>query len=804
MAPSPPPTAITLKVKVPPGYIEGGVDEYNLGSLQVSSTIGAVRQQIQGLVPSHPAPEKQRLLYGGRALVDNEQTLADALNTKRDTEQGEYVIHLLVKAEQQNSTTPGAGASHRRVASTPQPQMQQQQPGQPAPPQGVPPAHVQLHQQYMAEQLRQQQQLIQQMAQRNGGVLPGMPHAQHMHVPPGLPMQPNFTQLIAQQQQQRAAMGMQGAGPQPQQNVAPQNGAAQPTTTPGQEQGQQQPNAPSQQPQPPTANGQAGIPQHGQQPQQGVHRPVSGQGFHFEGIGPNGQRVQIHQQTLQIPHAGIPGQPQPLFGMPPMVPGFAAQQQGFGQPGGLFGQPPAPGIFGHAQQQQQGQVQPTGPSALERARDNLAEMRRMLDEMRDTNGVTEEQRTRIANMQERTQSVNDYVDPFGVAGGLFGNAGRRSASPNTAAQGLPQLPQRSLFGSTPTVPGQPRPTGFGNSQPLFGNQPQIAQQQQQQPSNDVTCYLLSGPQGPQALLFSPQHGTYTGQLANNAATTLRPTPTTQMASITGQPEQPRRAHGMLEQAPAADPVAAAAAQHVADGAARQAAAGGGGQAQAQAQDPAGPMAGLVNHMWLLLRVLIFAYFLLGSNMGWKRPLALLVIGFGFWMVRAGLFGDGGILRRWWDGIVHIPGRQQPNEQPQAQAGGQQGGDAQAARAMPTPEQVAQRLVNERNQQNNARFQQVRELVRPVERAIALFVASLWPGIGEAHVHAREQEERRRNEEEIAERRRQEEAREAESKESSASGEQPSSTEADAGAASSADAEKSAGEGEKTEAEAGSV
>jgi len=78
--------------------------------------------------------------------------------------------------------------------------------------------------------------------------------------------------------------------------------------------------------------------------------------------------------------------------------------------------------------------------------------------------------------------------------------------------------------------------------------------------------------------------------------------------------------------------------------------------------------------------------------------------------------------------------------------------------MPTPEQVAQRLIDERNAGQNARVQQLREAIRPVERAVALFVASLWPGIGEAHVRAREQEERRRNEEEIAARRREDEER----------------------------------------------
>jgi hypothetical protein len=62
---------------------------------------------------------------------------------------------------------------------------------------------------------------------------------------------------------------------------------------------------------------------------------------------------------------------------------------------------------------------------------------------------------------------------------------------------------------------------------------------------------------------------------------------------------------------------------------------------------------------------------------------------------------------------------------------------------------------------------LREQIRPVERAVALFVASLWPGIGEAHVRAqrelREQEERRAAEAEVEARRRVEEERGAQEK-----------------------------------------
>ncbi|KAI7564753.1 hypothetical protein KC346_g21442, partial [Hortaea werneckii] len=327
-----------------------------------------------------------------------------------------------------------------------------------------------------------------------------------------------------------------------------------------------------------------------------------------------------------------------------------------------------------------------------------------------------------------------------------------------------QPPQAtSLFGPQPRQQGSlfntaapPRTTSLFQGPPgasLFGPQPQS------QPVNptgreDVSCYLLSSPSGPHALLFSPQHGTYTGGGGIGApqAIGLAPTPTTQPqfpgAQVAGAQGE-------------ADPVAAAAAQHIANAQARLAAQGGaGGNAQQQqgqaAQDPlAGPLGQLLNHMWLLLRILIFAYFLLGSNLGWRRPVLLLLLGLGFWAVRMGVLNEGGGIRRWWDDVVGVQRGRQP--QAGAQEGGQQrqGGEtgAQAqqgenagingdrgqggqqqdgrGRRMPTPEQVAQRLLNERQQRQNAQAGRLREVIRPIERAVALFLASLWPGIGEA-------------------------------------------------------------------------
>ncbi|KAK5725962.1 hypothetical protein LTR15_004152 [Elasticomyces elasticus] len=723
MAP-PPPTSITLTVKVPPGHLEGGADHFPLGSVDVSSTIGAIRQQIQSVVPSHPAPEKQRLLYGGRALVDNEQTLADALNTKRDATQTEFVIHLLVKGEGHGSigapVAGGAAQGHQRAVFTPAQQQQQL---------------MEERQQSMRNaMLEGQQQQRAQMAQMNlgmgmplqPGLMPPNPFAGLQQFPGvqmgGMPPQMmghNFNQVVAQGQQQRAAMGMHGVGQQP--AIPQQDGTA---ATQPQTEGQQ-PDAQATIPQPLNVNGQ---PAQQQQHPQGLPRPVSGQGFHFEGIGPNGERVQIHQQVqaFQLPLNGL----MPQFG----IPQFAAQPQ---MPFGVAQQQPLPG---------QGQQS----SALDRARDNVAEMRRMLDEMRDASSTTtteEERRSRIERLREWVQGVHDYIDPLNVHGAAT------NWTPQTGITGHAPPPQ----GGLPPPPTNAVPVNFVPNRP-FAQPPQLRHMQhvplqhhqQQARTSDTTCYLLSGPQGPQALLFSPQHGTYTGAFTTGP-TGLRPTPTTTAPGMAQQPQQPnpqqqalaqlvQQAVGQNQNQPQNQPLANPAAP----------------QAQAQAGgDPNGPAQAIMNNVWLLFRVLIFVYFVMGSNLGWRRPAALAVIGIGFWMVRAGLFGEGGVARRWWEGVVRV------GPAPQGQGG--VNGDANAGpggqAAMPTPEEVARRLIDEQRDQGLGRW---REVVRPVERAVALFVASLWPGIGEAHVRDQEREvQRLRDEAEVEARRREEEARKAE-------------------------------------------
>ena len=116
------------------------------------------------------------------------------------------------------------------------------------------------------------------------------------------------------------------------------------------------------------------------------------------------------------------------------------------------------------------------------------------------------------------------------------------------------------------------------------------------------------------------------------------------------------------------------------------------------------------------------------------------------------------IRRHAEGLVPLAA----NERPRAGVGGAgnngDGTGTQPANREPTPLQAAERLLQERERQDVG-F--IRQSFRRVERAVALFVASLVPGVGERHIaareaaeaarqaEAREREERARKEEEEA-------------------------------------------------------
>ena len=836
---------VTLKVKLPPGHLSPtDSSTFSLGSIPTCTTIGNLRQSIHNLVPTNPAPERQRLLYGGRALVDNEQTIQDALNTRRDPGQQEYVVHLLVRGEGIGGAEHARSASAQvRAGSAPPIGEHQNQQAQGAPPAAHAMNPMQMHQQFhhQAMQQRMQQQMMPGQARQPGGMpMPQFapfagPHGQPMgmagfQLPPGVQLPPGMPMPMPQHMQRPGAGPMMQQGQATMNHQSPQpngpsqnadNNANTTTTTRASVSPSNEQQQPQHLPQDHSEQPQSQPRQHQQQHQQG-NNPWQGN-FHVEARGPNGERIQLHHQAFNVQGHGQAqmGQPfrQPPFAvmpeaMPgmPMIPGMPMPPPGMMPPQGVMGMPmgihpphqqgAAPSVENAINQNagirqlQEGALRQ--PSALDRARQNMAEMRRMLDEMRNRpNASSEEERTRrIAEMEERARQLDNYIDPLRP-----GTAPTTTAPANTAPttqSDTSSVSTASTTGATGGSSGRRSPPSTIPRIPFSqrvdsrvrSTTERNLHQQTPSDSNNVTAYLLSSPQGPQAMLFSPQFGTYTGAFPANA----QPMTTTSQAGHQHQGTQPTPTPTVQpanaaapQQQPPADPVARAAAQHLANGFAAQQAA----QQQAVAagrdpgiQDPLAPIQPLLAHFWLLLRILIFAYFLLGSSMGYTRPMILAGICMVFWAIRMGALGaQGEAVRRWWEGVVGVPGRgegqqgqqQGQGNQGQAQAGNnvnngsqapQQPAQANGRQPMPTPEQVAQRLLNEDAARREQRRGWLREQIRPVERAVALFVASLWPGVGEAHVRAQEQEQRRLAEEEVAARRRAEEGRPDHHRESS--------------------------------------
>ncbi|KAK5142980.1 hypothetical protein LTR04_002048 [Oleoguttula sp. CCFEE 6159] len=165
----------------------------------------------------------------------------------------------------------------------------------------------------------------------------------------------------------------------------------------------------------------------------------------------------------------------------------------------------------------------------------------------------------------------------------------------------------------------------------------------------------------------------------------------------------------------------------------------------------------LHHFWRVVRIFGFIYIFLGRGQGWRSPEALSLLAALLYLVNLGVFGQRwGRIRRHFEGLLP-PAEGQPavvlaggagaqragaNAAAAPDAGAEGGGnddDDGAARAQarePTPEQAARRLLRQRGARDT---NWLRERLRSAERAVALFVGSLYPGVGEraaeAQMHA---------------------------------------------------------------------
>lgn len=606
-------------------------------------------------------------------------------------------------------------------------------------------------------------------------------HAQQMHQMPFPPQaiphnnqwqqppfsQPSFQQIIAQQQQARAAAGHQGLNP----TSAAQSSPAAGTTT---NQNSTQPRSDS--PQNPTA------------------QPGNTNTVVRENRGPNGEsfRMVIQATSISRPSSGI-GQRQ---GSQPLN-----QAPHQGQPATTLGANGLTHVNTNGNQTAGNQSSPnqnqtpqiTNPLAMFQQR--LSSIETSLSEGNaPAEAVFDHAQAYLNNLASQPNAI-----PQGLEAPLRNRLNNLSIQANQLRASLTNMLMRIIAeqqanqamtqGTAPQM-GQ-NPLSISNQQQAQGNPTHAASTAgfQQQPPVPVASsssseqqssqlplqlpstpevYLLSSPAGPYALLLSP-FGLYGGALPSTTLPSFSNLPHPNMNqpfAPQGQPSNPNpptyaSPNSQLQgqqppPAPAPGNLTLAQAQQAHQQQQQQ-------QQNNQARDLVRIILPLGGHLWLLIRLFGFVYFFTAGG-GQRRAILLGICAFLVFIAQTGVFRP--MFQAVWDPIRrHAEGliplqplqnqqqhqRHQQHQQGRIEGGGagHQHADAEAnapageqeranerrrQNAEPTPEQMADRLLRERREGS---------IWRRAERAAALFIASLVPGIGERHIAARDAAEARR-------------------------------------------------------------
>lgn len=511
---------------------------------------------------------------------------------------------------------------------------------------------------------------------------------------------PSFQQVIAQQQQARSAAGQQGAGG----NAMGQSMTGEPDTS---RQGATTPTTSSNPPNVPVLSPATGtVVQENQGPNGESWRMVIQSTSTVSGLNPNLQRVPTPVNPgIQQPSPGVGTQ------SPPAALGSVADRASSPGPPGA----PNPMQIRMLEQEmaaiQNALARGTAPapSVFENARTML----RNIGNINLTQGLEARLRNQLEALTVQADQLRASLNSMLL----------QVISQNPNAQAVPA-----------TVPPQ--------IMPLHGNAAS-------------SVYILSSPNGPQALLVSPA-GTFSTpwhmQPRGNVGFPLI-THHHNHHSTLAQPTGNNSSNGARAPQARIIPVDGAPAQQQP-------------QAQAQANEARDLLRLLLpigGHIWLLIRLFGFVYFFTAGGSS-RRAFLLGGIAFLVFIAQTGIFRP--FVQAAWDPLRrHIEGLVAGNDPTIAQrpppplnAAGAGANHTPNRNGEPTPQETAARLLQERARRN---FGTLREQFRSVERAVALFVGSLVPGFGERHIAARdaaeavrqaevrEQEEAARREEEAA-------------------------------------------------------
>lgn len=394
----------------------------------------------------------------------------------------------------------------------------------------------------------------------------------------------------------------------------------------------------------------------------------------------------------------------------------------------------------------------------------------------------ERMRTVISNQTFNIQmQTRTATPPFQRSG--------NSPHPNTSRSGTPNRPAETVANGPPNVAPQYRPNpvffnpmmnGTGPSGlppppmfppfpmangglpvPFMGQQPAMVPQT----NSTTTAWLLNGPGGPQGFLLSPTHGFFstppTTSSVNSRVAAMRPF----MHSRRVRPHTHQTQTHAQNQAQPQQPAAAIPAQNANPNVPIQAPLVQPQNLEQQQQQAEAEQRNLMQlafrRIWLFVRLYLFT-FVLGGNRGWMRWFWLAVTILWCVMPETTIFQDlGRRVQRHVENLLplapHPHQRQNNGNQQQTQddnadqqrdnstgtsdasATGsnstqqQQRGLSSGRPRTPTPSEAADRLRRDHRARQVNWFS---DLVTRIESGLALFLASLIPGLPERHIEAR--------------------------------------------------------------------
>lgn len=690
--------------------------------LPIAMTIGELKYEICDKVASRPRPERQRLIYRGKALVQENLTLREVfsqdtvrlilrtstlqanLQTQIDNSES-LSLHLVLPptaGAHTNSSVTSVNPAHNHL-NNPQHSMPSRT-GSPAQPQGaqagaettqptapvgsapqanpiqpqmgrihLPPGQLPPHLQQVIN--HQVQALFQHQIQAAQGAIAGQT------LPGGVPQIPvqarqwqqsGFPQIIAQQQQARAAAGLQGLGGAAMNQVL---GSPAPHIHLG------APGAVANTPIPAPAPGT-------------TTRTVR------EDQGPNGEWRVVVESTSIISNnnnnqAGTVERP---------IPGLLdSNVRASPAPGN--GRPQTSHTAGPSGVSHTNQPQANGaplPDTLPLFQQHLAALESTLASgTAPAESIFQQTQARLDSMANQPGTL-----PAGAEATLRARLNNLSIQADQLRASLTSLLMR-----------------------VVAEQPQPPPQQLPQPASSSAVYVLSSPSGPQALLVSPS-GLYSTPWPHPATihglfpTVIPPPP---LPTVHPQPPTAQLADPNAQQPPAnnANPQQAQQIQQEQQN-----------QEQAnQARDLLRILLPLGGHLWLFIRLFGFVYFFTAGG-SYRRTILLGLCAFLVFVAQTGIFRP--LLEHVWEPIRHHAASLLPigtNEQMERVLRNDQVGYRIPPDQEPTVENAQRRLL-ELEQRVRGDETHLRGMFRRVERAIALFIASLVPGVGERHMAAR--------------------------------------------------------------------